>query len=157
MVNLDELDRKILGILQENGKISNVDLSKQIGLSPGPTLERVKKLEKGNLILGYHAKLNNAALGIGMTTFLQLSLNNHEEATIDAFKKSIANIEEIVECFQLTGSYDYQLKIMAKDIPSYQRVISEKLSKIKGLGQMRSMVVLAKIKDSGYIPIPTID
>ncbi|MFT5336776.1 MAG: Lrp/AsnC family leucine-responsive transcriptional regulator [Sphingobacteriales bacterium] len=152
-INLDQTDLSIIRILQEKGKITNLHLSKKIGLSPAPTLERVKKLENFGLIIGYHAEVNGPALGVGFTALVQVSLTRQIDNAIHNFIKAINNMPEIVECFQLTGNFDYQLKIMVRDIPAFEKLVREKLSKIEEIGQMQTMVVLSEIKNSHVIPM----
>ncbi len=153
LLNLDKIDLKILKVLQENAKITNVQLAETVGLSPAPTLERVKKLEKQNLIKGYYAQLNNEALGIGITAIIEITLTRQVENAIATFKNEINNIPEIVECYQVTGNADYVLIVMLKDIPAFQELISTRLSKMEEIGQMQTMVVLSKPKDSKVLPI----
>lgn len=150
---LDQTDLTILSILQRQGKTSNIALSKEIGLSPGPTLERVKKLEKSGVIQGYHAQLNERQLGIGFTALIQLSLSSQLETSIKNFKNAIQSIDEITECYQVTGNFDFQLKVMVPDIPAFEALISKKLSKIEEIRQMQTMVVLSKIKDNRGVPL----
>lgn len=152
-INLDQTDLTILRILQEKGKITNLHLSKEIGLSPAPTLERVKKLENYNLIQGYHAEINAPVLGVGFTALVQVSLTRQIDNAINNFLQSINEMEEIVECYQLTGNFDYQLKIMVKDIPAFEELIREKLSKVEQIGQMQTLVVLSEMKKSHVIPM----
>jgi Lrp/AsnC family leucine-responsive transcriptional regulator len=150
---LDQTDLTILSILQRQGKTSNIALSKEIGLSPGPTLERVKKLEKSGIIQGYHAQLNERQLGVGFTALIQLSLSSQLETSIKNFKNAINSIDEITECYQLTGNFDFQLKVMVPDIPAFEALISRKLSRIEEIRQMQTMVVLSKIKDNRGVPL----
>jgi len=123
---LDEIDRKILEILQSNAKITNAQLSKDIGLSPAPTLERVKKLENSGIIKSYHAKLDTDLIGLGVHTFVQVTLKGHNKRNIDLFLAEINNVEEVIECHHITGSGDFILKVIAKDIVSYQKVNARK-------------------------------
>ena len=151
-MKLDKTDKKILKELQHNSKITNVELSKKIGLSPAPTLGRVQKLEKAGLIESYHAKVNAQALDLGFTALLQVSLTRQVNNAIHNFIKQVNEIEEIVECMQLTGNFDYQLKIIVKDIPAFEKLISEKLSLIEEIGQMQTLVVLSEVKKSYVLP-----
>lgn len=151
--NLDKTDLKILKILQENAKITNLQLSAEIGLSPAPTLERVKKLENAKLIKGYHTQLDYEALGIGISAIIQITLTRQVENAISNFKKEINKIPEIMECYQVTGNADYVLIVMLKDIRDFESLISQKLSKMEEIGQMQTMVVLSKPKDSKVLPI----
>lgn len=151
-MKLDSTDRKILKELQINSKITNVELSKKVGLSPAPTLGRVQKLEKSGLIKSYHARANAQALGLGFTALIQVSLTRQINNAIQNFIKQINGIDEIVECVQLTGNFDYQLKIIVADIPAFDRLISEKLSLIEEIGQMQTLVVLSEVKKSFVLP-----
>lgn len=152
-MKLDQIDRKILTILQENGSITNAQLSKEIGLSPAPTLERVKKLEQGGIISSYHAELNKEKIGIGVSIFVLVTLSSHKMNQINSFIKKINEIAEVVECHHITGQGDFLLKILTKDIPSYQALILDTLSQIEEIGNMRSMVNLNTYKQSKILPI----
>ena len=151
---LDKIDRKILEILQSDAKITNAQLSKEIGLSPAPTLERVKKLESSGLIKSYHAQLDTQMLGLGVSIFILISLSSLKMNQINAFVEKIGNLQEVIECHHITGSGDFLLKVLTTDIPSYQKLILDKLSQIEEIGNMQSMVVLANYKQSKVMPIP---
>lgn len=151
---LDQIDRKILHILQSSAKITNAQLSKEIGLSPAPTLERVKKLEMSGILKSYHAKVDTEKIGLGVSTFVLVSLKGHNKENIDNFLQEINKIDEIIECHHITGSGDFMLRIIAKDIASYQRLMLEKVSNITVVDNMQSMVILSTFKDSKVIPIP---
>jgi len=151
---IDDIDRKILSILQASAKITNAQLSKEIGLSPAPTLERVKKLEQMGIITSYHAKLDPAKIGLGVSTFVIVSLLGHNKANIEGFMSAINNIDEVIECHHITGAGDFILKIISKDISTYQKLMLEKVSEIKEVDNMQSMVVLSTFKDSKVLPIP---
>ncbi len=153
MHKIDDIDKKILGILQSRAKITNAKLSEEIGLSPAPTLERVKKLEQMGIITSYHAKLNTEKIGLGVTTFVLATLNGHNRANIEGFVSAIEGIPEVVECHHITGAGDFILKVVAKDIASYQKLMLEKVSDIKQVDNMQSMVVLSTFKDSKVIPV----
>jgi len=150
---IDDIDRKILEILQARAKITNARLSEEIGLSPAPTLERVKKLEQMGIISSYHAKLNTDKIGLGVTTFVLATLTGHNRANIEGFIKEIEKIPEVIECHHITGAGDFILKVIAKDIASYQKLMLEKVSDIKQVDNMQSMVVLSTFKDSKVIPV----
>lgn len=153
MAAIDSLDLKILKILQEKGKISNIQLSQEIGLSPAPTLERVKKLENSGMIKSYHAVINAHKLGLGFSALIQISLTRQINNAIKNFTKAISEIPEVTQCLQVTGNFDYQLLVIVKDIPAFERLIADKLSKIEEIGQMQTMVVLSTIKDSKILPV----
>ncbi|UXP34154.1 Lrp/AsnC family transcriptional regulator [Reichenbachiella agarivorans] len=153
-LKIDKIDKKILAILQSNGKITNAKLSEEIGLSPAPTLERVKKLEQSGVIKSYHAELNSEMLGLGVNTFVQVTLKGHNKQNIDSFLSKINEIEEVVECHHITGSGDFILKVMAQDIASYQLLMLEKVSDIDTVDSLQSMVILSTFKNSKQIPLP---
>ena len=152
-IKLDTIDLKILRIIQERGRITNLQLSNEIGLSPAPTLERVKKLENSKIIKSSHGYVNDALLGLGIQAFISISLVRQIEGSIVTFKEKVQAIPEIMECYQVTGNADYFLKIMVKDIPAFESLIANKLSKIEEIGQMQTMVILSKVKDSKVIPL----
>lgn len=153
-LKLDEIDRKILEILQSNAKITNAQLSKDIGLSPAPTLERVKKLETSGIIKSYHAMLDTDRIGLGVHTFVQVTLKGHNKKNIEMFLTEINQIPEVIECHHITGSGDFILKVISKDITSYQRLMLEKVSEIEVVDSLQSMVILSTFKDSKVMPIP---
>jgi Lrp/AsnC family leucine-responsive transcriptional regulator len=151
--NLDKTDLKILKILQETGKISNLKLSQDIGLSPAPTLERVKKLEQNGVIESYHAQLNDQELGLDFHAFIQVSLVRQWNIAGNTFLEKINAIEEVLEVYQVTGNYDYQMKVITKDIAAFEALIREKLSHIEEIAQMQTLVILRKVKDKKTLPL----
>jgi len=155
MLKIDKTDRKIIKILQSNGKITNAKLSEEVGLSPAPTLERVKKLEQNGLIESYHAQIDMDKIGIGVKTFVRVSLTSHTKSNIESFLKEINKIEEVIECHHTTGSEDFMLKIVAKDISSYQLLMLEKVSEIEVVDSLQSMVILSTFKNSKVVPFPS--
>ena len=152
-MKLDIIDLKILRALQENSKITNIELSKVVGLSAAPTLGRVQKLEKLGIISSYHAKVNEGKLGLGFTALVQLSLIRQKSTASVVFMEQINKIDEIIECLQLTGNFDFQLRIVTKDIPSFEKILEEKLGQIEEIGQMQTSVVLATKKSSPIAPM----
>ena len=153
-VKLDQIDRKILELLQKNSNITNAQLAQEIGLSPAPTLERVKKLETAGVIKSYHAVVDTALVGLGVSTFVMASLKGHNKENISRFMKAISEIEEIVECHHVTGQADFILKIVSTDIPSYQNLMLEKVTNIEVVDNLQSMVILSTFKDTKIVPIP---
>ena len=153
-LKLDELDKKILNILQRNAKITNAQLSQDIGLSPAPTLERVKKLEQSGLIKSYHAELDPEMLGLGVQMFVQVMLKGHNKRNIDHFMAAIQDIPEVIECHHVTGTGDFLLKIISRDITAYQKFMLETISEIEVVDNLQSMVILSTLKDSKVMPLP---
>jgi Lrp/AsnC family leucine-responsive transcriptional regulator len=153
-IKLDAIDRKILELLQSNSNITNAQLAQEVGLSPAPTLERVKKLETAGVIKSYHAVIDAASVGLGVSTFVMASLKGHNKENISKFMKAITEIEEIVECHHVTGQADFILRIVCTDIPSYQNLMLEKVTNIEVVDNLQSMVILSTFKDSKIVPIP---
>ena len=152
-LKLDQTDFKILEILQVNAKITNAQLAKEVGLSPAPTLERVKKLENNGLIKNYHAELDKEKLGLGVSIFILITLASHKLNQINSFVDKIDSIKEVVECHHTTGSGDFLLKVLTKNISSYQKLILETFTQIEEIGSMQSMIVLSTFKQSKTLPI----
>jgi DNA-binding Lrp family transcriptional regulator len=154
MEKLDNTDLQILKILQENSKITNLDLSKRIGLSPAPTLERVKKLEQNAVIQSYHAKVNPEALNLQVKTFVLVSLGWHKENALENFLSQISQITEIIECCIVTGEADFILKIVCKDLKAYEQLLFRTLSQIDQIERLRTLMTLSTVKDSDILPYP---
>lgn len=150
---LDAIDYRILKIIQENGRITNLELSNLIGLSPAPTLERVKKLERSKVIEGYHARINRAKVQLGVSVFINVTLSRQIDNVISRFKERIATVPEIVECYQVTGDSDYLLKVVVKDIAALEKLISEKFSNMDEIGQMRTKLIISDVKKSNLLPL----
>jgi Lrp/AsnC family transcriptional regulator, leucine-responsive regulatory protein len=153
-IKLDAIDRKILELLQTNSNITNAQLAQEIGLSPAPTLERVKKLETSGVIKSYHAVIDSASVGLGVSTFVMVTLKGHNKENIEKFMKAIRKIDEVVECHHVTGQADFILKIVAADIPSYQNLMLEKVTNIEVVDSLQSTVILSTFKDSKVVPLP---
>lgn len=153
MIGLDSTDFKILKILQENGRITNIQLSMDIGLSPAPTLERVRKLEANGFINSYHAMVNEELLGLKIKTFIQVSINYQKADAIKNFSKQIMKIDEVVECHHISGSADFLLKVIVPDIKSYERLILDKISKILEISHLQTMMILSTTKYSHALPL----
>ena len=149
---LDKIDLKILKLLQENSKITNLDLSKHIGLSPAPTLERVKKLEQSGIILSYHAKVDAAAIGLNVRTFVLVSLAWQKENALENFIKKVNDISEITECYIITGDADFLLKIVCKDLPTYEQLLFKTLSQIEEIERLKTLMTLSKVKKDKVLP-----
>jgi len=152
-MKIDNIDRKILRMLQENSKITNAYLSKQIGLSPAPTLERVRKLEKKGIISGYHAQLNLSKIGLGVSTFVLVSLKEHNKKNINIFLDKINKVENVIECHHITGTGDFILKVVSENIASYQKLMLDKVSEIEATDSLQSMVILSTFKDNKVMPL----
>lgn len=153
-IKLDNTDRKILEMLQRNSNITNALLAKEIGLSPAPTLERVNKLENAEVIKSYHAVIDPASVGLGVSTFVMVTLKGHNKDNIEKFMEAINKVDEVIECHHITGVGDFILKIICADIAAYQQLMLEKVSNIDVVDSLQSMVILSTMKSSKVLPIP---
>ncbi|MBK7223554.1 MAG: Lrp/AsnC family transcriptional regulator [Saprospiraceae bacterium] len=152
---LDKIDLKILKLLQENSKITNLDLSRKIGLSPAPTLERVKKLEQAGIILSYHAKVDSTAIGLNVKTYVLVSLAWQKPNALENFIKKVKQVDEITECYIITGDADFLLKIVCKDIPTYEKLLFKTLSQIEEIERLKTLMTLSKVKKRRYCLMTT--
>ncbi|MFM1913821.1 MAG: hypothetical protein RIR51_1673 [Bacteroidota bacterium] len=150
---IDNIDLQLLDILQKNAKITNSQLSKEVGLSPAPTLERVKKLEVMGYIESYHAKVNKEKIGLGVSTFVTVSLIGHKKQLTESFVYQIQSIPEVVECHHITGNGDFLLKIVSRDIAEYQKLLLEKINEIEEVASTSTMVILSTFKDCDALPV----
>ena len=143
---MDKIDRKILAELQHNGRASLQEISQAVGLSSTPCWTRIKKLEETGVIERYTVNLNAEALGLGETVMVQVTLDSHSDNTLENFGEVLASIPEVVEAYLVSGEYDYLLRIAVKDTKDYERLLREKLYKIKGVRHSKSSFVLRTLK-----------
>lgn len=150
---LDDIDLQILRLLQDNGRVTNADLARDVKLSPPSVLQRVRKLEETGVVRGYSARLEPEALGYGITIFALVSLAMHQEQPIDRFRSDIQALPEVVECYHISGEFDFLLKIVMEDMGSYERFIRERLSRLDAISKIQSCFVMANVKDNPRLPI----
>ena len=150
---LDRIDKKILVELQKNGRISNIDLSKKIGLSPTPCLERVRRLEKKGVIEGYQAVVNAEAVGANMLVFVEITLEKTAQDVFSDFSKAVETYDEILECHLVSGSFDYLLKTRVKNMSSYRKLLGDTLLKLPSVSASRTYVVMEEVKANKPMPI----
>lgn len=143
----DIYDIAILQEVQKNAKITIKDLSEKINLSPTPTFERLKKLEKEGYITGYHAKLDIKKLGLSLMVICNVSLKIHQKDFIEKFQEEIIRFDEVKECYHIAGMYDYLLKIVVKDMDAYQQFVSKKLASLDNIGNVQSSFVMIELKE----------
>lgn len=148
MHKLDQIDLDILAALQADGRITNVALARQVGLSATPCLERVKSLEAAGLIKGYAARLDAPALGLGLTVFVQITLERTSQQAFADFQAAVREIAEIQECHMVAGGYDYLLKVRVPDMAAYRHFLGEVLAGIPGIRETHSYPVMEEVKDS---------
>lgn len=150
---LDAIDRRILAILQRDGRITNVELAERVGLTAPPCLRRVHALEKAGLIEGYHAQLAPAALGYSIMVFALVSLKSQAETDLRAFERHVANLPEIRECHMLNGEIDFILKIVAHDLQSFQTFLTSQLTAAPNVAGVKTSLTIRTSKDLPGIPI----
>lgn len=143
---MDAIDRKILRALQANARASLQEVGQAVGLSSSPCWERIRKLEAAGVIEGYTVRLNAAALELSDTVLVQVTLDSHSDNTLEKFGETLAAIPEVVEAYLVSGEYDYLLRVMVKDTRDYERLLRERLYKIKGIRHSKSSFVLRTLK-----------
>ncbi|AZY52690.1 winged helix-turn-helix transcriptional regulator [Bordetella avium] len=153
MRELDRTDRKILDILQRNGRISITELAEQVNLSATPCSERVKRLERDGVIAGYHARLNPVALGKNLLVFLEIRLSAKSGDVFDKVKKELMYVPEVMECHLVSGDFDYLVKARLTEMAEYRRLLGEILKRLPASAESHSYVVMEEIKESLYLPL----
>jgi Lrp/AsnC family leucine-responsive transcriptional regulator len=152
-MKLDNTDKKILEILQDDARITNLELANRVGISPPATLERVKRLEINGVIKKYVALVDPAKVSKGTFALVSVALMIHQIPSIDSFTKQINKLEEVLECYHITGSDDFMLKIAVENIEQYEKFILNKLTKIKGVSKVTTNIVLSTVKFNTKIHI----
>lgn len=150
---LDEIDRKILAALQADGRMTNVELAKLVGLTAPPCLRRVKVLEERGIIRSYHADLDGEALGYGITVFAMVSLKSQAEADLTAFEAHVQTLPEVRECYMLNGEIDFLLKVVARDLQSFQQFLTSKLTPAPNVASVKTSLTIRKAKDETGVPV----
>ncbi len=150
---LDVIDRKILQILQHDGKISNVDLARRVHLSATPCFERVRRLEEAGYIEGYVAQLNPQKLGMGLLAFIELSLDRTNPEAFDVLRKNVADMSFVQECHMVAGGFDYLLKVRVADMAAYRRLLGERISALPGVSRTHTYFVMEEIKLTQELPL----
>ena len=144
---MDRIDKKILNILQENGKITNAKLSRMVGISAPATLERVKRLEAGGVISHFTAVVAPEKVGFSIMVIVSITLSLSKLSSVPLIKEKFAELDEVVECYQIAGAHDFILKVVAKDIKAYAEFMNQKLTQIQGIQSIQSSIVIDSPKD----------
>ena len=155
MISLDRTDRSILHELQLDGRISNVKLAERINLSESACLRRVKMLEDAGIIDGYAMLINQAAVGLSGNVFVEITLNRQRREDQDAFEAGVAHVPEVMECYLMSGDYDYLLRVVVADTGDYERIHHEQLTSLPGVARVRSSFALRAATKRTELPIPT--
>ena len=150
---LDGIDLKILRILQDEGRISNLDLSKKIGMSPPPTLRRVRDLEKNGFIDGFRANIDPSKLGYDLTAWIFVSLKNQNEESLNAFEKLVWGWETIRECYMLNGEVDFILKSVSKNMAEFNDFLSQNITSNENVLSVKTAFAIKATKRLGNVPI----
>lgn len=150
---LDRIDRSILKLLQQDGRLSNVDLAQQVGLSPTPCLERVRRLEKNGYITGYVALVDPDKLNANTVAFIQVSLTSTSTRNLQNFSEQMQRLEEVESCHMVAGGFDYLLKVRCADMQHYQHFLGEELAAINSVAQTHTYVVIEEVKSETAIPV----
>ena len=145
---LDKLDRRILALLQKDGRLSMKDLGEQVGLSITPCIERVKRMERDGVISGYHARVNPAALGASLLMFVQITLSNKSGEMFDQFRREVQRIPQVLECHLVSGEFDYIIKARIAEMSEYRKLLGDILLQLPGAAQSKSYVVMEEIKET---------
>ena len=154
MITLDRTDKRILEVMQKNGRISNLELAEKVGLSPSPCLRRVKQLEDSGIIEKYATILNLSKIDLKLTAFIQISMDRHTPDRFDNFEQKVSSYPEVVECCLITGqSADYTLKVIVPDMEHYQDFLLGKLTRIKGVTGVHSSFVMRKVVDTTEVSL----
>ena len=152
-MKLDQIDQNILNILQDDGRIKNAELAKRINISPPPTAERVKKLEKNGYIKKYAALVDPVKVGVTCLTYVEVTLVRHGKDSVERFMNSIVKLDEVLECHHITGEADFLLKISTKDIPTYEQFIIQTLTTLPDVRNLKTLVVLSTLKQETKITL----
>ncbi|CAG9265118.1 AsnC family transcriptional regulator [Burkholderia cepacia] len=152
-IKLDAIDRRILRALQQNSNQTNAELAQQAGLSATPCLRRVHLLEEQGVIDAYVALLNPAAVDLRFTAFVRVTLERQDKTTVERFAREMEQAPEVLECHLMAGSYDYLLRVIARDLDDYQRFQMETLTQIEGVRNVETEIPLKRIKQTVRLPI----
>lgn len=152
MTNLDDIDRRLLAALQDNGRITNVDLAQRVGLTPPPCLRRVRTLEESGVIKGYHAELDASQLGYTITVFAMVSLKSQAEEALRQFEDHMRELPEVRECHMLNGEIDFILKIVSRDLQSFQEFLTSKLTPAPNVASVKTSLTIRTAKNVPGVP-----
>ena len=152
-MDLDRTDRKILSILQEDGRIPNVELAERIGLSPTSIGERLKRLQREGFVEGYGARLNPQRLGLGLLVFVEVLLDKTTPDNFERFARAVQNAPEVLECHMVAGGFDYLIKARLPDMAAYRKFVGERLLALPGVRETRTYAVMEEVKRDAPLPV----
>jgi DNA-binding Lrp family transcriptional regulator len=152
-MKLDRLDRKVLNELQHDGRISNVDLAARVNLSESACLRRVRALEQTGLIERYVALLDQKQVGLSGTVFVHIVLRREEQSELAAFEAAIQDIPEVMECYLMTGEFDYLLRLVVSDMADFERLHNDALTRLPGVSRVNSSVAIRTVRKTTELPV----
>jgi Lrp/AsnC family transcriptional regulator, regulator of ectoine-degradation genes len=152
-LKLDPIDLRILDAIQRDGRITKLALAEKVGLSPTPCWMRLRKLEKAGIVTGYHASIAVRMIAPVATVLMEVTLGNHRQPDFDRFERTIRDIPEIVACWSVGGGVDYVLKVMARDIDAYQRLVDGLLEREIGIARYFTYIVTKTVKEEAVVPV----
>jgi Lrp/AsnC family transcriptional regulator, leucine-responsive regulatory protein len=151
---LDRIDRRILELLQQDGRSSVSQIARDVNLSVTPTLERVRRLEANGYIDGYSARLNPRKLGLGLLAYVEVSLDRTTADAFERFKSAMLTYEEVMDCHMVAGGFDYLLKVRVKDMESYRSFLGDRVASLRGVQQTHTYFVMEEVKSTHAIVVP---
>lgn len=153
-LNIDDIDLQILAELQDEGRMTNVELAKKVGLTAPPCLRRVRSLETSGAIKSYHAMIDPPSLGYSITVFAMVSLKSQAESDLRAFEEHVARLAEVRECHMLNGEIDFILKVVAKDLQSFQQFLTSQLTPAPNVASVKTSLTIRTSKNLPGVPLP---
>ena len=150
---LDETDVRLLQHLQENARLTNVELAERVGLSPSPCLRRLKRLEADGIIKGYMTLVDQNAIGLPVSVFVSVTLKEQTEPALEEFEARIRTLSQVMECYLMTGTADYMLRVVTADLAAYERFLKDHLTRIPAIASIQSSFALKQVKYKTALPL----
>ena len=152
-MEIDRIDRHLLDLLQRDGRITNAALAEQVHLSESACLRRVRALEQSGLIAGYGAQINQEKAGFPVNVFVNITLDRQDQADLQSFEQTVRRIPEVMECYLMSGDYDYLLRVVVSDMADFERIHSQHLTRLPGVVRVHSSFALRTVQKSAAVPI----
>ncbi len=152
-LELDAIDRRLLAALQTDGRLTATELAERVGLTTSPCLRRLRRLENTGVIRGYAALVDQKKVGLPVSVFVSIKLERQREEDLNRFQDAVRGCPEIVECYLMTGQRDYLLRVVARDLGDYERIVKETLTRIEGVASIESSFALSQVKHSNALPL----
>ncbi|MFG6246896.1 Lrp/AsnC family transcriptional regulator [Vibrio diabolicus] len=149
---MDKIDRQLINLMQKDATLTTAELADKVGLSASPCARRIKRLEQEGVISGYRAIVSRDTVGIAMTVFVEVSLNNHQASSIDEFEQAVVEMDEVISCHVVSGAYDYLLEVVSKDLAGYE-TFTRKLQRLENVKDIHTHLAIRQVKGNGSLPI----